>query len=124
MYKLVNENLKSSTMSQTENDGLCMQYKLDEFVYAPSDLLNRGYGLCVFSSLKDIERSCLSGRIFEIEIVGQLPKLPTYHDVCTANAKDIIEYKGERYDNSYWPSGTIMVEAVKLTKEVEWPSNE
>ena len=122
MYKVVNHYLKSVIMDDCCNKGLVVQYKLDEFVYAPKEALEKGYGLCVFPTLDAAKAFNFGNLIFEVETTNQLPTLPLYGSIHTTTLTS-IKQDSVQTKRDGWAENTVMVEAVKLIREVKQNKN-
>lgn len=119
-YKVVTDDLKSAVM-QAES-GLQTQYKVDEWVSADQQALKAGYGLCVFSTLENAKTFAFTNsggglKIFECEIKELENPAKYRHYIDSASLDSIINSA----DNPrvVWPDSTVLVSAVKLTKEKE-----
>jgi hypothetical protein len=104
-YKLVTADLRSWVDSPGS-----IQYIKGQFVKAPQQYLEKGYGLCVFNSLIQAKRQTnLGNRIFECKVRGVFKELPP-----RLHFHDFTPYT----ENFEWFEGTRMCSEVKLTKEV------
>jgi hypothetical protein len=118
MYKVVNRYLESVIMDNYSNKGLVVQYKVNEFVSAPKEALEKGYGLCVFPTLDAAKAFNFGNLIFEVETTNQLPTLPLYGSIHTTTLTSIKQDSVQTKPYG-WTENTVMVEAVKLIREVK-----
>lgn len=114
-YKVVRGNLQSAFI----NGRWQVQYQIGTWVRAPELLVDKGYGLTVFNSLKDARHFIAmekgTKRLFTCQIRVQM-QLSSF---C------IVEIVSERIpppSNGFyswpWPLGTVMCEEVKLVREI------
>ncbi|MFA5542740.1 MAG: hypothetical protein WDA47_03140 [Bacilli bacterium] len=94
-----------------------VEYFIDRWVGAPEWLRRKGYNLLVFDNLgaaiamvEDV--ACF--KLFQVKARGIETELPPFRTMISGTI--IGDGKG-------WPVGTVMVEKVKLTKQV-YPKNE
>lgn len=94
-----------------------VEYLISKWVMAPEWLRDKGYNLLVFDDLEAAKRLAKEAdyfRIFLVNIEGIEKELPPFRSMLSG----AIIGDGKR-----WPVGTVMVEKVKLTKQV-YPKNE
>lgn len=113
MYKVTSNDLTSAFLS-TYQDGIT--YIPNKWVSAKSHLREKGLHLLVFVSQRDAyqwaDRYPTMGlRIWRCHIRGKVSILPMRR-LITLNRDVGDEYEG------WWPSGTVMVQKVKLIEEV------
>ncbi len=114
----------------------CM-YVPGEWAHAKTELLEKGFGLCVFDNLKDAS-SWYSGQdcpcaceIWECEIEPMPENIMacdkrigafTIQRATLDNVSQFIEKIKNRFFVSgwyCWPNGTVMAKSVKLTKRIK-----
>jgi hypothetical protein len=100
---------------------ICMarvSYEIGKWTVPPEDADDEGYGLLVFSTLKDAKAFILGSfpgyrKIFLCEVRGVYKSLPPMR--FSDSAVPWLEV----VSSGSWPPGTLMVSAVKLLKEVK-----
>jgi len=95
-----------------------VRYYLDCFVSAPDYLLQAGYGLLVFDSLKHaapflFSYGYLTHALFECEVKGALPLTPPLPHI--PSPKSLSSILAGTYS---WPDGTEMWTEVRLFKRI------
>ena len=119
-YKIVLPDLTSYSV----RNNLKVQYRLNEFVEADSELFKLGYGLAVFADLQTAKYyftynsfygDCLLFECEVEEVVENLPKA-CYVELLTKQA--ILENSETSSYTAIWPNSTVLVKAVKLTKQL------
>ena len=114
-YKVVRDDGKKY------KPAICMarvSYEIGKWTVPPEDADDKGYGLLVFSTLEDAEaftRYSPPGyrKIFLCEVRGVYKNLPLRRYSDSALPWLEVISLGD------WPSGTLMVSAVKLLEEVK-----
>lgn len=94
-------------------------YTPNEWAVAPEEFASHGYHLLVFGTLEDAREFYAAPpdvvmQLWECEVedVVDLPPTLDYWDIS------VHGYAPEFEANLSWPTGTIMVKRVKLTKKV------
>jgi len=129
-YKVVYNNGEELVSAVQSHSAACVTYEIDTWVKAPEALDALGYGPLVFKDLdlakcwrRDRVGSCLM-IIFECKVKGirKLKPLLPFSIMCNyARIQSIAHQLQESYNligANNLPRGTVMVGAVKLTKEV------
>lgn len=119
-YKVVKEDLSSLVMDYA-NNGLVVQYKQGEFVYADPELVKIGFGLFVFDCLEQARKyRLLDDIIFECEVENILPKRETMGYFTRITKDEILDNRDNlsAVCKLAMPLNSIMVVGVKLIREV------
>jgi hypothetical protein len=114
-YKVVRDDGKKY------KPAICMArvpYEIGKWTVPPEEADDEGYGLLVFSTLKDAKAFILGSfpgyrKIFLCEVRGVYKNLPPRRFAYTSSPW--LEGVGL----GSWPLGTLMVSAVKLLEEVK-----
>jgi hypothetical protein len=107
-----------------------VQYKIGEFVKAPTELAAKGYHLLFFSSLRYtknfVEQLLPEGRSFSIsfrvytcEAKGVLSSLPRYEALRFCEDAVVIVKGGSHWSSASWLRGTKMAKQIKLLEEIK-----
>lgn len=124
-YKIVTPELRSISWEKVSI--FSIQYKEKEFVNAPNELFELGYGLTVFKDMKSLKNFIkntpifrLMYRIYSCETRDEIP-IPKQGGIRFSPSsysqfkKFITEYEDVVLN---WPEGTLMARSVKLLKKL------
>lgn len=116
MYvKVLSKDLNSAIIKTD----LQVQYSVGEWAVANPKVFKKGYGLCVFtnqSAATNFAFNTEDYRFFEVEVENVLPELPALGCFLNIKIGNILDNNFE--EDGLWPFGTIMVEKVKLVREI------
>lgn len=119
MYKIVRDN--GFELSSLSVDGQAkVIYKQNRWIYAPSWLLDEGYGVCVFNHL-----GLAASWLGKASILDAYNETPIYKCICRNKLPlpqmcniDFLAKGRIQHMNWDWPTATEMFESIKLRQKI------